>query len=77
MKFITLLLIMFSFCGCPVAAQSTPQIPNSETEAEKPPEKKPKMKAPKTVKDLDAFFKEGEDQIKDGPRCDKPPAPTV
>ena len=80
MKYLLSLIFSIVFCCASAAAQdqpAQPQKPPKENGSEKTPEKIPDLKRPKTAKDLDAFFKEGERQAKDGPRCETPPAPTV
>lgn len=82
-------LVFACFAGLPLVAMADAQ-PQERVKAEVKTEKtqdksaaKPKeQSAPKTPKnntpkDLDAFFKEGQEQVKEGPTCRKPPVPVA
>jgi len=65
--------------GTVATAQTTPKVDTqSETSKTQPKEKsKEKSKEKAKPKDLDAFFKDAEEQMKDGPSCQPPPDPIV
>ena len=78
-KQLGLAIVISIAMGSFAVAQTAPKIdPKAETSKPKPKSDTTKKSKEKTKsKDLDAFFKEGEKQMEEGPSCQPPPDPIV
>ena len=67
---------VISLSGFAALAQSTETDENQpDSQTEQQPQTNPKTNPKSEEFDLDEFFKEGEEQLEEGSRCEPPPKP--